>query len=162
MGKAMNPAVPHHILVIDPEELIGDLLAFVLKVQYNDTTQVVRSREAGWASLEAEPADVIFIYLHANGVKATGCFCLRGLRSIAYTITADEGRLKKASQFCQQLRSIPKFKHVPVIVFGTRDPGQIYEELQEAGATGYLILPCLLEKIFAARDAAVRGEMYYP
>lgn len=158
----MDPKLPHRILVIDPERLLGEGFAFALKYQYNDSVQVVRSTLAGWASLEAEAPDVIFIYLHANGEKATGCWFLRGFRSIASTITVDEGRLKKASQFCQQLRSIPRLSHIPVFVFGARSPGQIYAELQEAGATGYLLIPPSVEQMFAARDAAVRGERYYP
>ena len=159
--RCMNQTVPHRILVIDPENLFGELLAFVLKYYYNDTTQIVRSRDAGWVSLEAELADAVFIYLHADGVKVT-TGCLRGLKSILYTINAHERGLRKATVFCQQLRLIPKFEHVPVIVFGSREPKQIYTELQEAGATGYLFVPCTTEEMMAARDAALRGETYYP
>jgi DNA-binding NarL/FixJ family response regulator len=155
----MNEAISQRILVIDPEDLFGEVLAFALKYHYHDTTQIIRSREAGWASLETEPADLIFIYLHADGVKATGCL---GFKSLIYTIKAREDGLSKASRFCQQLHSIPKFDHLPVIVFGSREPTRIYAELQQAGATGYLLLPCRTEEMLAARDAALHGEKYYP
>lgn len=156
----MNQTVAHRILIIDPGATIGDLIAFVLKYKYNDAAQVVLSRDAGWASLEAEPPDVVFIYLRADGLKATGC--RQWLRSLWHPLPAEQPRLTQAAEFCQRLRSIPKLKHVPVIVFGAMAPGQIYAELQEAGATGYLSLPCDPKEIMAARDAAVRGETYYP
>ncbi len=156
----MNQTVAHRILIIDPEATIGDLIAFMLKYKYNDRTQVVKSRDAGWASLEAEPPDVVFIYLRADGVKATGC--CQWLRSLWHPVPADQPRLMKATEFCQRLRSTPKLKHVPVIVFGAMEPQQIYAELREAGAAGYLYEPFGPEEIMAARDAVLRGETYYP
>lgn len=163
MDEARDSTVPRRILVIDSDESMGELIAFTLRYRYNDSAQVVRSRQAGWASLDAESPDAIFIYLHANGVKeTTGCFFLRGIRSMALTIAAEEEGLRKASHFCRQLRSIPQFAHIPVIVFGARSPDLIYPELRQVGATGYLLTPVAIDQIYAARDAAVRGETYYP
>ena len=57
--------------------------------------------------------------------------------------------------FCQQV-------DVPVIVWGAMDPRQVYPELQDAGAAGYLVQPTSAEEILAARDAILSGETYYP
>jgi DNA-binding response OmpR family regulator len=122
-------------LVIDAEATTGDVIALVLSGKYRDRTQVVKSRHAGWVVLEEEPPDVVFIYLRADGVNA--------------------------ADFCRQLRSSPKVKHVPVIVFGAVPPKYICAELREAGATGYLYEPFGPKDILAARDTALRGETYY-
>ena len=40
--------------------------------------------------------------------------------------------------------------------------GCLCDELQQLGATGYPLLPWTVEQMYAARDPAVRGEMYCP
>ena len=132
----MNKTGPRRILIIDPDPESGRLMNLMLSRKYGDGTQVVLTRDAGWAALQAEPADLVFGYLREEGVTATG--------------------------FCRRLRSSPKLEHVPVVVVGAMQPEDIYAELQEAGASCYLFVPLAPKKVLAARDAALRGETYYP
>lgn len=60
-----------------------------------------------------------------------------------------------ATNFCTQVE-------VPVVVWGAVEPRQVYAELQSAGAAGYLVQPCTVERILTARDAVLNGETYYP
>ena len=57
---------------------------------------------------------------------------------------------------------MPDFQHLPVLVWGSMDAEKVYAELRQAGAAGYLYIPCPPEQIIAARDAVVNGEVYYP
>jgi len=155
----MHQTGARRILIIDPPRFLSDMLSFVLKYHYNDITQVVQSYEAGWASLETERPDIVFIYLWTGSAQPIGCW--QWLKSLFQPLPAERPGLMPATEFCLRLRSSSTLQQVPVIVFATRQPGRVYAELQEAGATGYLWLPCGPDQIMAARNAVVRGETYY-
>ena len=131
MGQSVN----HRILIVDSENIVGKMLAFIFEQMRSDSTQIALSRDEGWASIRAKPPDAVFVYLWADGVNA--------------------------SEFCQRLKSELEPK-IPVIVWGMLEPKEVYHELRQAGATGYLHLPCGPEGILAARDAALSGEVYFP
>ncbi len=132
----MSHATSHYILIIDPDNIVGDIFPLVLERKCHDTIQIVLSRAEGLASLQTRPPTAIFIYLWAEGVSA--------------------------AEFCQWLKAMPEFQHLPVLVWGMMDPEKVYAELRQAGAAGYLYMPCGPDQIIAARDAVVSGEEFYP
>jgi CheY-like chemotaxis protein len=125
------------ILIIDYwENMNGDLYAFILRREHNDDTRLVVGGSKGLQAIREQLPDAIFIYLWAGGPDAL--------------------------EFCQQVKAMPKARQVPVIVFGAMAPEEICPRLQRAGATGYLRQRCSPAEVLAARDAALRGESYYP
>jgi DNA-binding NarL/FixJ family response regulator len=42
------------------------------------------------------------------------------------------------------------------------DPKRVYSEAQRVGAAGYLYQPYGPQEVIAARDALLRGDVYYP
>jgi CheY-like chemotaxis protein len=129
---------PRRVVIIDPSETSGKLIARVLSRRRDDRTRLVPNAVAAWPLLERETPDAVFISLR------------------------DEALSVQATAFCHQVKATPDLRHVPVIVFGALAPKDICAELQEAGAAGYLYEPFPPRSIVEARDAALRGETYYP
>jgi CheY-like chemotaxis protein len=129
--------VNHTILIIDPYNLMGKLFALKLERECYDTTHTVPGTEEGLVFLKTGATSAIFI-------------CLR-------TMEMD------ATEFCRQLKTMPEFQQLPVLVWGALLPDKkLYVDLRQAGAAGYLSLPCSTEAIIAARDAVLSRQEFYP
>lgn len=64
-------------------------------------------------------------------------------------------------ELCRTVRSLPKFKSVPIIMVTSRDTANDREEARRAGATAYLTKPCdpdrlktLITKLLERKAAA--------
>jgi CheY-like chemotaxis protein len=132
-----NPNAAHSILIIDSSEyLTGQAVAAVLQHFYHDTTHLVVGGDKGLLFSTATPPDPIFMYLWTRELHAL--------------------------DFCQQIRTLPALRQLPVVVWGAMSAHEIYPALQQAGASGYLIQPCNIETIGAIRNAMLQGATYYP
>ena len=60
------------------------------------------------------------------------------------------------------IKSIPGLEQVPILFTAAKPAGDVYPEAQRIGAAGYLIEPFSPDDLQRARDAALRGETYYP
>ena len=116
--------------------MIGEVVELVLQRKRGDHTHLIVGGDKGLQSVQEEPPDVVFIYLWAHDPDALG--------------------------FCRQIKKMPRTEHLPVIVWGAKAPSEIYPELRDAGATGYLYQPCTPDEILAARDIALTGGTYFP
>ena len=127
----------HHVLIIDYwENGFGKFVALVLQRKRGDRTQLIVGGDQGLQAVQEDLPDAVFIYLWAH----------------------DPGAL----EFCQQIRDVPRAECLPVIVWGAKSPSDICSQLRDVGATGYLYQPCTPDEVLAARDAALKGETYYP
>ncbi len=61
-----------------------------------------------------------------------------------------------------RLRLIPGLEQVPILFIGSKPPELVYPEAQRLGASGYVVGPFSPDDLLTARDAALRGETYYP
>ncbi len=50
-------------------------------------------------------------------------------------------------ELCRTVRSLPQFKHLPIIMVTSRDTEQDREEARRAGATAYMTKPCDPERL---------------
>ena len=115
---------------------MGSLVASALKQKGVNRIRLVVGDKKGLGESRTEPPEVIFIYLWVGD--------------------------QNAMKFCQEIRSMPETRYIPVIVWGAMAPEEIYPRLQDAGATGYLHQPCTPDDIFTAYDAAINGENFHP
>jgi len=65
-------------------------------------------------------------------------------------------------EFCQQARTLPVLRNLPVLLQGSLSPVLVYPDAQRVGASGYLRQPVGMKDLVAARLAVLRGETYYP
>jgi two-component system, chemotaxis family, chemotaxis protein CheY len=52
-------------------------------------------------------------------------------------------------ELCRTVRSLPRFRNIPIVMVTSRDTTQDREEARRAGASGYLTKPCEPERLKA-------------
>jgi DNA-binding NarL/FixJ family response regulator len=125
----------NQILIVDPLNIIGGLWELICD-QYNDNVQIFVDVRRALDAIEAHPPDAIIIYLW--------------------------GPEMNSFEFCEHLRASTKSEKIPVLVWGMRPGEEVYERLQQAGACGYVKMPCHPQRMKEGRAAALAGETYYP
>jgi len=65
-------------------------------------------------------------------------------------------------QVYARLKVILSLANIPVLFQAAMASSHAYPLVKQAGAQEYLCLPCHPQDLLAARDAALKGEMYYP
>jgi len=130
----MDETKGYKVLVIDPEwQLIEAYLAHYL----NDEVRVALDGREGLTAAEQDPPDLIILGLVLPDLHGYEVY--------------------------RRLRMIPALQHVPVLFQSADTQRRVYPEAQRLGAAGYLRKPYRLpEELLAARDAALRGDTYYP
>ena len=66
------------------------------------------------------------------------------------------------SEVYRRLRMVSALQNVPVLFQSPRSPETVYPEAQRLGAVGFVRQPYGPQELLAARDAALRGDTYYP
>ena len=61
-----------------------------------------------------------------------------------------------------RLKAIPSLGNTPVLFQAGLASSRAYPLVKQAGAQGYLCQPYGSQDLLAARDAALKGETYYP
>jgi len=65
-------------------------------------------------------------------------------------------------EICRRLKATPHLKQVPVLLFGAKQPLEVYQEAKLCGAEGYLYQPYHPDQIYAACEALLAGKTYFP
>jgi CheY-like chemotaxis protein len=126
----------HKILIIDDEPGTADLVKLILTRKCSDEVSVAASASQGLSIAEQEQPDLIIV------------------RIMMYEMNGYE--------VCRQLKAIPRLQDIPVLLQAAMDPKRVYSEAQRVGAAGYLYQPYSPQEVIAARDALLRGDVYYP
>jgi DNA-binding response OmpR family regulator len=114
----------------------AELIKLIISKRYKDIIRVVTTGVAGIEVAQQEPPDIAIVRLMFQGIDGY--------------------------EICQRLKAIPTLIQVPVLLFAARDPQDVYPEAQCYGAAGYLYQPYHPDSLYAARNALLRGETYYP
>lgn len=132
----MNETKGYRVLVIGSEPETGKLIELILARGRNDKVKFTLGGREGLAVAEQEPPDLIILdvmMLDLNGWEVY-----------------------------RRLRMIPALQNVPVLFQSPMSPETAYPEAQRLGAAGYVRQPYSPQELLAARDAALRGDTYYP
>jgi len=124
------------ILVIDDLPEMEDLLKLVLAYERQDIVRYAPGGKAGLAAAEQNPPDLIILDVmmpEFNGYDV-----------------------------CRQLKATPRLKNIPVLFLTVVPPRLGYDKTLELGGAGYICKPYGVNDILAARDAVLRGEIYFP
>jgi CheY-like chemotaxis protein len=125
------------VLVIDDEPNFIKLISFILSEKVADEVLGATGGYEGLtAAHENAPLDLIILDIMMPGLHGFEVY--------------------------PRLRLIPGLEQVPILFIGTKPPELVYPEAQRLGASGYVIEPFLSNDLLKARDAALRGETYYP
>jgi DNA-binding response OmpR family regulator len=124
------------VLVIDDKPGVGDMIQTVLGRGRNDQVRYANGGRKGLVTAEHNPPDLIILNIAISGLDGAEVY--------------------------QRIRTIPALGQVPVLFQVAWDPERSYPVAQEIGAAGCLTLPYGPQELLAARDAALRGETYYP
>lgn len=147
-GETYYPALPsessalgafpeeegHAVLVIDDNPAIGELVHMSLGRARNDQVRYANSGMRGLTAARQNPPDLVILDIMMPGWDGF--------------------------QTYQQIRMTSGLEEVPV-VFQTAY-ARAYQTALGVGASGCLMAPYSTEELLAARDAALRGETYYP
>lgn len=132
----MNETKGYKVLVIGAEPEIGELIEFILARGRNDEVKFALGGREGLVVAEQEPPDLIILdvmMLDLNGWEVY-----------------------------RRLRMVSALQNVPVLFQSPRSPEMVYPEAQRLGAVGFVRQPYSPQELLAARDAALRGDTYYP
>jgi DNA-binding response OmpR family regulator len=124
------------VLVIDDKPGIGDMAQLVLGRGRNDRVRYANGGRKGVVAAEHDPPRLIILNIAISGLDGVEVY--------------------------QRIRAVPALAHTPVLFQVAWAPERSYPAAQEVGAAGCLTLPYSPQELLAARDAALRGEMYYP
>ena len=130
----------HKVLVIDDDVLCGDLITLILS-RVGDDVQTTTSARQGLAIAEQYQPDLVILDL---SLPDTFDF-----QDYEYGI-------------CHRFKTIPSRQNTPVLLMEATSPELVYPNAKRFGASGYLVKPFGLLELLAAREALLRGEMYYP
>ncbi|MDY6875247.1 MAG: response regulator [Chloroflexota bacterium] len=132
----MNETKGHRVLVIGSEPEIGELIEFILGRGRNDEVKFALGGRKGLAVAEQEPPDLIFLDVMMPDLDGWEVY--------------------------RRLRMVSALQNVPVLFQSPRSPEMVYPEAQRLGAAGFVRPPYGPQELLAARDAALRGDTYYP
>ena len=124
------------VLVIDDMGEMEDMLCLLLAHERNDQVTFARGGIQGLAFAERKPPELVILDLMMPDLHGYEVF--------------------------RRLKAMPTMQNVPVIILTVLPSQMVYPEAQRLGITGYLCKPFEFEDLLAARDAALRGETYYP
>ena len=125
------------VLVIDDEPDFIKLISFILSEKVADgVIEATGGYEGLTAARENAPLDLIILDIMMPGLHGFEVY--------------------------PRLRLIPGLEQVPILFIGTKPPELVYPKAQRLGASGYVIEPFSPNDLLKARDAALRGETYYP
>ena len=134
---AMDASTGEHgrtVLVIDDNASMGELVQMMLGRERNDEVRYANSGPKGLAAAKQSPPDLIVLDIMMPGWDGFETY--------------------------RQLRMASNLETVPVL-FQTAY-AKAYQMAQAVGASGCLIAPYGEDELLAARDAALRGEVYGP
>ena len=135
----MDVSEPCDILLIEPDPNHARLITIILAHAYTDTVRVASSGLHAIELARQAPPDLAVVRLMpANREDIDGY------------------------EVCRRFQADPDLRQIPVLVFAARSPAQAYSEAQQCGAAGYLSQPYQADMLYAARNALLRGETYYP
>jgi len=122
----------HNVLVIDDNPAMGELVQMMLGRARNDDVRYANSGPKGLAAARQNPPDLIVLDIMMPGWDGFETF--------------------------RQIRAASNLETVPVLFQTAYARAQ--QMAQNAGASGCLIAPYGEAELVAARDAALRGEVY--
>ncbi|MBN1218686.1 MAG: response regulator [Anaerolineae bacterium] len=125
-----------NILLIEDVPCHAELIELVISKRYHDTISVATTGLQGIELAQQAPPDLVFIRLMLMDMDGY--------------------------EVCRRIKAIPSLRQVPVLLFAAIKPDMVYPEARRCGAAGYLSQPYLVDDLYAARDALLCGETYYP
>ncbi len=137
-GRDYYPELPHvdpcRVIVIDDEPELGGFARYVLQRARSDEVRYFESGPAGLDAIEADPPDLIILDLMMSDMDGAEVF--------------------------RRLQAQPALRAIPVIFQTAKF--DFPPEAQCLGAYACLIEPYGPRELLNARDAAQRGEKYFP
>lgn len=137
-GAEYYPPLPQHdrcrAVVIDDEPELGGFTRYVLERARGDEVRYFEGGPAGLAGIEADPPDLIILDLIMPEMDGKAVF--------------------------RQLQANPALRAIPVVFQTARF--DFSPEAQQLGAYACLLEPYGPRELLNARDAALRGEKYFP
>jgi DNA-binding response OmpR family regulator len=124
------------VLIIDDEPEVANLVKLILGRKCSDEVHIASSASEGFRIAAQEPPDLIIV------------------RIMMYEMNGYE--------VCRQLKAVQQLQYIPVLLQAAMDPKRVYPDAQRVGAAGYLCQPFRPQELIAARDAVLRGDVYYP
>lgn len=121
------------VLVIDDTPTKAEVVHMFLGRERNDEVRYANSGPKGLDAAKQNPPDLIVLDIMMPGWDGFETF--------------------------QQIRMVSRLRSVPII-FQTAYT-RSYERAQSLGASGCLLAPYRADELLAARDAALRGEIYH-
>lgn len=117
------------ILVVDDSNSIRDMVSFTLK-------------SAGYQTVEAKD----------------GCEGLTKAQAESFDLVISDVNMPNMDgiTLCTELRKLPSFKFIPVLMLTTESSTDMKMRGKEAGATGWLVKPFNPEKLLATIKRVVR------
>jgi DNA-binding response OmpR family regulator len=132
----MSVTTGRRVLVIDDEPELVDLIKLILTRSRNDQGIAAYDGQDGLMKAEQDPPDLIILDLMMPGLNGYEVY--------------------------ERLKAIPALQHIPVLFLSDGPRSVFYPRVQHLGAAGCLCEPYGPQDLIAARDAALRGETYYP
>ena len=124
------------ILIIDDFDDSANLVKLILTRKCSDEVYIATSASQGLSMASQEKPDLIIVRIMMSEMNGY--------------------------EVCCQLKAIPVLQSIPVLLQAAMDPKRVYSEAQRVGAAGYLYQPFSPQEVIAARDALLRGDVYYP
>lgn len=123
-----------NVLVIDDNPSMGELVHMILGIERNDQVRYANSGPKGLAAARQSLPDLIILDVMMPGW--------------------DGFETHRQLRMASDLRSVP-------VIFQTAY-ARAYQTTQNLGASGCLLVPYGAQELLAARDTALRGEIYWP
>ena len=117
------------ILIVDDSNSIRDMVKFTLQSAGYET-QEARDGQEGLNKAKADSFDLV--------------------------LTDVNMPIMDGITLCQELRKLPAFKFVPILMLTTESSGEMKLKGKTAGATGWLVKPFNPEKLIATIKRVVR------
>jgi DNA-binding response OmpR family regulator len=130
----------HKVLVIDDDVDCGDLITLILS-RAGDDVQTTTSALQALAIAEQYQPDLVILDLSLPDAI--------DFQDYEYGI-------------CHRFKTSPSLQNIPVLLMEATSPELVYPDAKSFGASGYLVKPFGPLELLAAREALLRGEMYYP
>jgi CheY-like chemotaxis protein len=131
------PSSGRRVLVIDDEPEMIKLIRLILSTRCGDEVINAVGGHEGIATAQANiPLDLIIIDIMMPKLDGYQAY--------------------------PRIKSIPGLEQVPILFIAAMSADAVYPEAQRIGAAGYLVEPFSPDDLQKARDAALKGETYYP
>ncbi len=124
------------VLIIDDEPDGAKLVELLLRRKCGDEVHIAPSASEGLRLAEQEQPDLILVRIMMHEMDGY--------------------------EVCRRLKAVPQLQGIPVLLQAAMDPKRVYPEAQCVGAAGYLLQPFHPQELSAAREAVLRGDVYYP